>query len=121
MSVHDSEPASWFPPRSTSRQLGVSRRDFLATAAGISGAIAAGGLAVDALAATAAPRPMKDLFMLDAVELSKAISSKQVSCREVMAAYLDHIAHVNPKVNAIVSLQDPGDLLKQAPTKGAAH
>jgi amidase len=31
-----------------------------------------------------------------------------------MSAYLDHIARVNPKVNAIVALQDRQDLLRQA-------
>ena len=31
-----------------------------------------------------------------------------------MNAYLDHIATLNPKVNAIVSLQDRGDLVGQA-------
>ncbi len=46
------------------------------------------------------------LVMMDALELSQAIRSKRVSCTEVMAAYLDHIERTNPKVNAIVSLQD---------------
>jgi hypothetical protein len=30
-----------------------------------------------------------------------------------MRAYLDHIEKLNPLVNAIVSLQDHGELLKQ--------
>ena len=51
---------------------------------------------------------------MDALALSRAIKSKQVSCVEVMSAYLDHIEAVNPRVNAIVSLQDRGDLLRQA-------
>ena len=51
---------------------------------------------------------------MDALALSRAIKSKQVSCVEVMNAYLDHIDALNPKVNAIVSLQDRGDLLQQA-------
>ncbi len=49
--------------------------------------------------------------MMDALALSRAIKSKQVSCVEVMSAYLDHIDALNPKVNAIVSLQDRGDLI----------
>jgi len=51
---------------------------------------------------------------MDAANLSAAIAAKRLSCREVMAAFLDHIEHVNPKVNAIVSLQPRAELLKQA-------
>jgi amidase len=59
------------------------------------------------------PKP-SDLVMMDALALSRAIHGKQVSCVEVMNATLDHIDALNPKVNAIVSLQDRGDLLSQA-------
>jgi len=52
--------------------------------------------------------------MLDAVSLAAAIRSRQVSCVEVMSAYLDHIEKLNPQVNAIVALQDRGSLLAQA-------
>ena len=55
-----------------------------------------------------------DILMLDGIGLSRAIKSKKVSCVEVMNAYLDHIDRLNPLVNAIVSLQDRGTLLKQA-------
>jgi hypothetical protein len=55
-----------------------------------------------------------DIVMMDALALSRAIQSKQVSCVEVMNAYLDHIDALNPKVNAIVSLQDRGDVVAQA-------
>jgi amidase len=51
---------------------------------------------------------------MDAVDLSRAIHLKEVSCREVMEAFLAQIARVNPKVNAIVSLQDRDSLLRQA-------
>jgi amidase len=44
-----------------------------------------------------------DIVMMDALALSRAIKSKQVSCVEVMNAYLDHIDALNSKVNAIVS------------------
>jgi len=63
--------------------------------------------------AAAARRP-SDIVMLDAVPLAQAIRSRQVSCVEVMGAYLDHIAALNPKVNAIVALQDRSALLAQA-------
>ena len=38
---------------------------------------------------------------LSADELSQAIHSKQLSCREVMQAYLHHIDAVNPRFNAL--------------------
>ena len=57
---------------------------------------------------------------LDADALSRSIHSREVSCREVMRATLDRIAAVNPRVNAIVSLQDESDLLRQADERDAA-
>ena len=55
-----------------------------------------------------------DIVMMDAVALSRAIHSKQVSCADVMSAYLDHIDALNPRVNAIVSLQERSGLMRQA-------
>src|SRR3954449_4172221 len=55
-----------------------------------------------------------DIVMMDALALSRAIQSKEVSCVEVMNAYLDHIDALNPKVNAIVSLQDRDDLVAES-------
>ena len=49
---------------------------------------------------------MNDIVALDALALSDAIRERRVSCREVMQAYLAHIAQYNPAVNAIVSLRD---------------
>src|SRR5207237_2244428 len=46
-------------------------------------------------------------------------ATKRVSCAEVMTAYLDHIARFNPKVNAIVSLRDRADLMKEARERDA--
>ena len=71
--------------------------------------------ALDAIAAPMSePTTGADIVMLDAIELSHAIKSGQVSCVEVMNAYLDHIDRLNPHVNAIVSLQPRADLLNQA-------
>jgi amidase len=56
----------------------------------------------------------RDIVCLGAVELAAAIRSRSLSCVEVMRAYLGHIERLNPKVNAIVSLQDPDALLRQA-------
>ena len=60
-----------------------------------------------------------DIVMLDGVALAGAIRSRQVSCVEVMTAYLDHIERLNPHVNAIVALQDRADLLAQARERDA--
>ena len=57
--------------------------------------------------------------MMDAVALDKRIHSRQVSCVEVMTAYLDHIDKLNPKVNAIVALQERGGLMAQARERDA--
>jgi amidase len=85
---------------------GVDRRTLLAVAAGA--ALGAGA----ARAATQIPD-------MTAVALGQAIRGKQVSCVEVMTAYLDRIERLNPQANAIVALQDRGDLLKQAAGKDA--
>jgi amidase len=52
--------------------------------------------------------------MMDAVTLADAIRARQVSCVEVMTAYLDQIDKINPRVNAIVALQDRASLLTQS-------
>jgi amidase len=56
----------------------------------------------------------RDIVLMDATVLSEAIHSRKVSCVEVMSAYLDHIERINPQVNAIVALQERGNLLLQA-------
>lgn len=47
-----------------------------------------------------------DLCFMDATELAALIRARKVSAREVMAAHLDRITRVNPKVNAIVGKLD---------------
>src|ERR1043165_5033461 len=51
---------------------------------------------------------------MDAVALSQAIRARQVSCVEVMDAYLDQIATFNPQANALVALQPREALIAQA-------
>ncbi len=51
---------------------------------------------------------------LPAHELAAAIRKREASCREVMQAFLQRIGAVNPKHNAIVSLRDGDDLLREA-------
>ncbi|QKC81800.1 amidase [Mesorhizobium sp. NZP2077] len=61
----------------------------------------------------AAP-PAGDICRLSAIELADAIRRKKLSVREVVTAFLDRIETVNPLVNAIVSLRDRGDILREA-------
>ena len=56
---------------------------------------------------------------LSASALSRAIQARQVSCREVMLAYLERIARVNPLHNALVSLRDGDLLLREADARDA--
>lgn len=60
-----------------------------------------------------------DITGLDALALSQAIRARDVSCREVMCAYLERIDQVNPAVNAIVSREPHEHLLAQADERDA--
>jgi amidase len=57
---------------------------------------------------------VSSIVMMDAMTLADEIRRRQVSCVEVMTAYLDHIDKINPRVNAIVALQDRLSLLAQS-------
>jgi amidase len=85
------------------------RRTFLKTAGAL---VALGTVArrfpASARAATAATPPLPDdLCFASARELAGLLRSGRVSAREVMAAHLQQIARLNPKLNAIVALLDP--------------
>ncbi len=56
---------------------------------------------------------------LSALDLSKAVHERRLSCREVMAAYLERIGKVNPGINALVSLRDSDSLLAEAAERDA--
>ncbi len=45
-----------------------------------------------------------DLCFLPAIELTRLLSNKEISAREVVSAHLQQIERVNPKVNAIITL-----------------
>src|SRR5687768_13574928 len=47
-----------------------------------------------------------ELCFTSARELTQLLRSRAVSAREVMAAFLDQIARLNPKINAIVAKLD---------------
>jgi amidase len=57
---------------------------------------------------------LNDITSLSAMELSAAIHTGSLCSRDVMAAFLERIATVNPKVNAIVSLRDADVLIAEA-------
>lgn len=86
------------------------RRAFLTLAAS---AAAAGAIPSETL-----PKSMNttvsDIVTMDGAVLSGAIRAKKLSCVEVMQAYLAHIQRLNGKVNALVALQEPEQLLQQA-------
>jgi amidase len=90
----------------------ATRREFVS-------AMAALPVALTRTPPTLQESTLPELLRKSAIELSQAIRSKAVSCREVMTAYLDHIERINPKVNAIVSLQDRDVLLRQAQERDA--
>jgi amidase len=81
----------------------IGRRDFLgvAAAAGAAVAIKQNGPISSAAAATGTAT---DITSASATELAALIRSKQVSSKAVVEAYLDRIAVVNPKLNAVVQL-----------------
>jgi amidase len=93
----------------------LDRRSVLVMATGVATFVASNAVSQPV---SAAVRP-SDVVMMDAVALAGAIRSRQVSCVEVMTAYLDHIEKLNPKVNAIVALQDRTALLAQSQERDA--
>jgi amidase len=56
----------------------------------------------------------KKIVRLSACELSRQIHCKEISCTEVMQAYLKQIHTFNPLVNAIVSAVDEGKVMREA-------
>ena len=58
--------------------------------------------------------PPSQITELSGVALSAAIHARDVSCAEVLHAYLAQIDALNPQVNAIVALQDRETLHTQA-------
>ncbi len=100
------------PQRLADDLLQPDRRRFLAGVGALGAGAALGGFATAARSSAALPGG--PIVGLDALALSAAIRSRQISCIEVMQAYLAQIAHHNPRVNAIVSLRPEADLLVEA-------
>lgn len=57
---------------------------------------------------------MHELTAISGKQLASRIKAKQVSCVEVMQAYLDRIEAINPLINALVEKGDAHELLNQA-------
>ncbi len=55
-----------------------------------------------------------EITELSAAQLSESIHARDVSCREVMAAFLDRVDERNPALNAIVSRRDRDELMAEA-------
>jgi amidase len=62
---------------------------------------------------------MNDLTSVSAKKIAELIKDKQVSCVEVMQAYLARIEQVNPSINAVIEYS-PEKALKEAKTADAA-
>ena len=80
----------------------------------------AGAMPTGAIAAKTAKVAADPITDLTAVELSRAIHAREISCREVMAAYLRRIERINPGHVAIVMLRDPEVLLAEADAADAS-
>jgi amidase len=60
--------------------------------------------------------PASSICRQPATELAAAIRQRDLSVREVVTSFLDRIEVVNPFVNAVVSLRDRADVLREADT-----
>lgn len=85
-----------------------------------------GGLAMAAAASSPvsgwaqSPLAGDGITKLDALSLSQAIYKRDISCSEVMAAYLDRIEAINPRHNAIVYRRERRELMQEAADKDKA-
>lgn len=66
------------------------------------------------LAELAVQAASSEIVALGALALSEAIRTRQLSCREVMQAYLEQIHRLNPRVNALVGVRPDEHLLAEA-------
>ena len=90
----------------------LNRRQFLKGTASLGAALALPFLRPRASASQALPA---DITSMSASRLSDAIRDRQVSCVEVMRAYLESIHRYNPVYNAVVSMVDDDELHDDRP------
>jgi amidase len=88
-----------------------NRRSFLRLTTGIAAVPLVSVSHPSSLLAQSLPADITDL---SASRLSDAIRNRQVSCIEVMQAYLERIHRYNPVYNVVVSMVDDDELLQQA-------
>jgi len=67
------------------------------------------------------PANSGDLCFMNAMELAALIRACKVSPRDVMAAHLERIDRLNPKINAIVAKLDDDRCLELADAMGSYH
>ncbi|MFG2427992.1 amidase [Streptomyces sp. NPDC048590] len=106
-------------PRRTSADsptTSLGRRRFLSASGALGAGAALGGAAPASAVAGTGRRPVRpdEIVTLEARHLASAVKLRQVSCEEVMEAYLRHIEEFNPKVNAVVGMRDPEACLDEA-------
>ena len=89
----------------------MKRRQFLKTSAGLSAIVVMPRTDLSPIRESSLP---PDITAMDAAQLSNAIQTRQVSCAEVMSAYLDQIRRYNPVYNAVVSMADKDVLMAEA-------
>lgn len=89
----------------------MKRREFISKSLTLGSSAALGVAGLTRSFAASLPA---DITSMSASILSAAIRQKQLSCEEVMSAYLQRIHRYNPVYNAIVSLVDDDNLMAQA-------
>ncbi|MDB5555387.1 MAG: amidase [Rhizobium sp.] len=57
---------------------------------------------------------MDTITTLSATEISASVHGRRLSCLDVMEAFLSRITDINPHINAVVSLRDADELLREA-------
>ena len=99
-SVQESEQAS---SEQTPKAANYSRRNFLSLLGGTSAAVALSTVPTGSAQAThlSLPSQPTDLTAMSASQLARLIRRRVVSSVEVVQAYLDRIAQVNPDLNAV--------------------
>jgi amidase len=62
---------------------------------------------------------MEELWRWEAIEVARAVRTRQISSREAVSACLERIEQVNPRVNAVIELR-PEEALAAADAADAA-
>jgi amidase len=85
-----------------------SRRDFLrTTGTGLAGLLAVPFAGNAAAPPSSAPVP---IFFKSATEMLRLIRAKEISSHELVKAHLDRIRAINPALNAVCQIDEPGAL-----------